>query len=192
MSENGNTTKHELIKRVVKRLRTQLKKGEKTIFPALSFQTVNIGSCPDRFIVVCPLGGRFSSYAEQWPGHLGESWRVGITLCNRLKTVDESGRANQLLMASDKSLLVMEHQVLHALTGWGFYNDSSDSPVSIEEVLHFETCTPPTILVFQGGDTSVCCMTLDFTCSFYWDLNTTFSEDIQSWPNNPPPFPYAS
>lgn len=160
-----SATPTEILWRFTHRLRNKLDLTEETCFATDDPLNVFAGTAPDISYILTFEGSTFNSDQDQHGQFLIESSYIGVTLFNRLHSLDESGRSESFIARNSKNLFEMKRRVLGVFVGWRLEVDGEED-LEITSLVKVSRCSKPELFVPREGGDCVAMMSLTFIASY--------------------------
>ena len=155
-----NAGETEVLRRVVARLQSSLNLSSDRCFLTFDQRSVNPTTAPD--------SGVFAYFISSSFPELEEDALIGVTAFNRSHSLDDSDRADSLIVDYDSNLLELKRRVLRALVGWNLAN-SADDALYIGSFVKAVRCGQPEVLAPKHGGAFFTFIDLIFSVRYYVD-----------------------
>lgn len=155
----------EILWRFTKRLRDKLNLSNDVCFVADDPLNVFTATTPDIAYILTYEGSTFNANQDQSTLLLLETSFIGVTLFNRLHSIDESGRTESFITRNTNNLFEMKRRVLGAFVGWRLEVDGEDD-IEIAATTKATRSTKPELYYPREGGDYVAMMSLTFSTSY--------------------------
>lgn len=168
-----NAGETEVLRRVVARLQSSLNLSSDRCFLTFDQRSVNPTTAPDSGVFAYFISSSFPEIDQQ-PSYLAEDALIGVTAFNRSHSLDDSDRADSLIVDYDSNLLELKRRVLRALVGWNLAN-SADDALYIGSFVKAVRCGQPEVLAPKHGGAFFTFIDLIFSVRYYVDACSEFN-----------------
>lgn len=162
-----NAGETEVLKRIIARLQSSLNLSSDRCFLAFDQRSINPTTAPDSGAFAYFISSSFPEIDQQ-PNYLEEDALFGVTAFNRTHSVDESGRADSLVIDYDVNLLELKRLVLRSLVGWNLANSATDA-LYLGSFVKAVRCGQPEVLAPKYGGAYFTFIDLIFSVRYYVD-----------------------